>query len=122
MSEPMAWQELHEYLRPGETVEGIVFGVYGGWGDKTKPAYDEPTPPPVPLEQRGVVMSLADAEPFMRSWRFTGGFGGADCYPVHIWTSMRVIWVHEYDGSTRLASAPRHPTAGWPLFDGDTPT
>lgn len=105
-----AWKELHEYLRPGEVVEGIVFGEWADGG-----SHDELY---VPLDKRGVVLSLAEAEPFMQGWQFSGRFGGAECHPVHIWTTQRVLWVHEYDGSTRLASAPRHPRKAWPQFDG----
>ena len=118
-----AWQELHEQLEPGETVEAIVFGPWG-WGSAPcnggawEPGYREPLPPPVPFEKRGVLMTLAEAEPFMQSWKFRGGHGAAQCYAVRIWTGRRVLWITEYDGSTCFNSAPRNPVAHIPDMPG----
>lgn len=108
-----AWKELQDKLRPGETIEGIVFGAWG-WGsiapgDGFEPGYGEPEPPAVPVELRGKVLSPEDAEPYMQSWSFSGGYGAPDCYAVYIWTSERVFWVTQYDGATWLDSAPRNP-------------
>ena len=40
-----------------------------------------------------------------------GGFGGQDCHNFHAWTATRVLFVHEYDGSTYIISVPRNPQA-----------
>jgi hypothetical protein len=100
-----AYDELVSFLEEGEAVEAIVFGEFG-WGG----GYGEPAPQPVPKDKQGIIMSLEEARPMMQSWSFRGGFGAPDCYAVYAWTSSRVIWVHEYDGATRLSSAPRSPT------------
>ena len=113
-----AYTDLMEALEPGEVVESLVFGAWG-WGDPPdrdgafEPGFGEPKPPPVPVALRGRPMSLAEAEPFMQTWTFRGGFGSPDCYAVYVWTNRRVLWVHEYDGATGLASAPRNPIAEW---------
>jgi len=118
-----AWAELLGYLEPGETVESLVFGAWG-WGREPEDggpwelADDEPLPPPVPLDKRGVPLTLVDAGPMMLAWKFRGGYGAPTCYATWIWTDRRVIWVTQYDGSTRLSSMPRHPCNSMPYMPG----
>jgi len=118
-----AWAELLGYLEPGETVEALVFGAWG-WGSEPEPGcewepYDtEPSPPPVPFNKRGVPLSLVEAGPMMLAWKFRGGYGSPTCYATWIWTDRRVIWVTQYDGSTRLSSMPRHPCNSMPYMPG----
>lgn len=107
-----AYTDIQEYLRDEEIVEAIVFGKYGWSG------YDEPDIPPVPVDKRGVILSISEAEPFMQDWSFYGGYGAPDCYAVYIWTNLRVIWVTQYDGSTELDSAPRNPQNIMPDMPG----
>lgn len=112
-----AYNDLISYLDPGEVAEYIVFGPWG-WGDAPRaageswePGYSEPGDgnPPVPFSMRGKVLDFETARPFMDGWSFYGGYGAPDCYAVRIWTTRRVIWVTQYDGSTSLDSAPRNP-------------
>ena len=110
-----AYTELMESLHAGETVEAIVFGEWG-WGD----GYCEPKPPPIPTDKQGVLLTLEEAKPLMQEWQFDTGFGSPDCYPVYIWTSARVFWAAEYDGSTRLVSIPRAPEAIMPGMSGSS--
>jgi len=118
-----AVDDLREYLREGEVVEAIVFGPWG-WGsapidgEDWEPGFGEPSPPPVPFDKRGVVLTLDEAESYMESWSFYGGYGSPDCYATYIWTNQRVIWVIQYDGSTGLDSAPRHPRGDMPDMPG----
>lgn len=44
------------------------------------------------------------------NYDYSDGFGGQDCHDIWAWTETRVLFVHEYDGSTRIASAPRNPS------------
>jgi len=104
-----AWGELNDYLLEDETVEGIVFGDWGGWVTKETEAL-------VPLSQRYKVLSLEEAEPMMFGWSFYGGFGSPDCFPSVVWTDKRVISVVEYDGATGLSSFPRNPINHEPFF------
>lgn len=105
-----AYEELLAALEPGEEVRGIVFGNWGGTGyPAEKLAYCEPPDRPVPVDARGRVLSLEEARPYMVGWSFDGGHGTAECYATWVWTDRRVIWVHEYDGSTHLSWMPRHP-------------
>lgn len=98
-----AYNDLLVELEGDEEVEGIVFGEWG-WGN-----YGQPDPPLVPIEKQGIAMSLDEAIPLMEGWSFNGGFGAPDCYAAYIWTNKRVLWVTQYDGATRLDSAPRNP-------------
>lgn len=110
-----AWNDLMEFLEPGETVQALVFGEYG-WGGYSEE--DLPEGAGVPKDQQGRVLSPSVARPLMKGWSFNGGYGAPECYATYIWTADRVIWVTQYDGSTRLDSAPRHPAACIPDMPG----
>ncbi len=135
-----AYQELIDELGEGEEVEFIIFGAWG-WGHSPECrehedckqnvdlalqcssgawelAYGEPNPPPVPFDMRGVLLTLENAKPYMLTWKFSGGYGSPDCYATYIWTNFRVLFVSQYDGSTRLISAPRNPIRIIPEMPG----
>ncbi len=119
MSNKSAYEELKDFLAKGEKVEAVVFGGWGWCGDDiAEPGYGEPSPQPVPPDKRGVVLTLSRARPYMQTWSFYGGFGAPNCYAVRIWTNRRVIWVTQYDGSTRLDSALRNPEPCIPDMPG----
>lgn len=118
-----AYDELQAFLEDGGTVESLVFGAWG-WGygpadgGEWEPDSSEPMPIAIPLRMRGKLLALSQAEPLMRSWQFSGGYGGPDCYATYIWTDRRIIWVTQYDGSTGLDSAPRNPIECIPDMPG----
>ena len=97
-----AYDELASQLEPDEVVVKVVFGDWGWTG------YREPEPK-IPDNMRKRVLTLAEAEPFMQHWWFSGGYGSPDCYATYIWTNKRVFFVQTYDGSTDLVSVPRAP-------------
>jgi hypothetical protein len=107
-----ALKDLTKFLEDGEVVEALVFGTWG-WDN-----YNAPAPNPVPKERQGQLLTLDEASPMMEGWSFYGGFGSPSCPAVYIWTNQRVIWVTQYDGSTRLSSAPRNPMACDPQMPG----
>lgn len=119
-----AYQELLDELRPDETVEAIVFGAWGTClppeGDEAwelEDVFGEPGPsPPVPLDKRGVLLTLDEARPFMEGWSFLYGYNQA--YATTIWTNHRILFVVEYDGTTWLDSVPLVPAAGLPKMYG----
>lgn len=74
--------------------------------------------PRLPFEKRGVILSLDEAREYMSWWSFYGGHGAPTCYATYIWTNQRVLWVTQYDGSTRLNSAPRNPVGCFPDMPG----
>lgn len=108
----------------GEALEGIVFGAWG-WGmfplhedEAWEPGYLEPSPPPVPFDVRGRVLTTEEAAPLMEGWSLVGGFGAPNCYAVTAWTKSWVLWVTQYAGSTRITRAPRNPIAHHPSMRG----
>lgn len=107
-----AYEELLKFIEDDEVVEGIVFGEWG-WG-----GYGEPENASVPKDKMGVLLTLEQAKPMMMDWCFDGGYGAPDCYATYIWTNKHVIWVTQYDGSTTLDFAPRHPTNVMPSMPG----
>jgi len=113
-----AYEELIAYLDDDERVERIVFGKWGWGNGRDKLGFGEPDPPPVPFDQRGKLLTLDEARPYMEGWCFDGGYGAPECYATYIWTDRRVIWVSQYDGSTWLCSALRHPSHCWPDMSG----
>jgi hypothetical protein len=94
--------------RAGEAVLGVVFGDMG-WDED----YAAEHIPNYRAMLKGVVLSLADAMPWL-DYEFYDGFGGVNCQSVYIWTTTKVIFIHEYDGSTTIQSVPRNPTACMP--------
>lgn len=113
--EKNAADDLIGLLNKDEKLEAIVFGPWG-WGSTPREGenwelgYGEPKSPPVPFEHRGNLLSFEEAKPFMESWSFYGSFGAPACYAIYAWSNKRVFWVTQYDGSTGLCWAPRHPT------------
>ena len=118
-----AYTELMDSLEDGEIVECLVFGA---WGWESSPDGDEdwqtgcgePENSHVPFKLRGKQLTLEEATPFMQNWSFYGGYGAPDCYATYIWTNQRIFWVTQYDGSTSLDSAPRHPSDTMPNMPG----
>lgn len=108
-----AYIDLKAELRINEEVEGVVFGQYGwsGYGE-------DDCVNPIPKDKIGVLLTLEEARPLMQGWSFNGGFGSPECYATYVWTNQRVIWVTQYDGSTNLDSAPRHPMDCVPEMPG----
>ena len=111
-----AYLDLMEFLEPGETVLGIVFGEWG-WG-----GYGEERLPEgamgVPESLQGKLLSIEDARAMMQGWSYDCGYGAPECYATYAWTEKRVIWVTQYDGSTSLDSAPRNPVDCVPDMPG----
>lgn len=52
----------------------------------------------------------------MEGWSFRYGYKQA--YATTIWTSQRILFVVEYDGTTWLDSVPLTPAAGLPKMYG----
>lgn len=84
-----------------EPVEAVVFnGPLYSW--RSDP---DPRDAGIDFER---VYSWKEAQPLL-NYEYDAGYGGADCHFVNIWTPTRVIYIHEYDGSTTPSSEPRNP-------------
>ncbi len=92
-----------EEAAAGEPIDAVVIGTRGDhWLD------EEPQEPQA-------VLSWNEARPRL-NYEYDDGYGGADCHAIYAWTPSRVLFVHEYDGSTTVTSVPRNPEAGKPIF------
>jgi hypothetical protein len=81
-----------------EPILGVVIGASRtgySWDD------DEST------HKANVVLTWDEARPTL-DYTYHRGYGGANCHPVTVWTETKVLFVHEYDGSTGLHYLPRH--------------
>ena len=85
-----------------EPIEAVVIGDYCGYKDhyKTCPTDDR--------DAKGRILSWEEAAPVL-DYACDTGFGGAECHAIYAWTATRVLFVAEYDGSTRMISVPRNP-------------
>jgi len=70
---------------------------------------------PAPLT--GKPVPWADVRALL-DYEYDDGYGGADCHAVYAWTPTRVLFVHEYDGSTSIAAVPRNPSLIVPEYSG----
>lgn len=100
-----------EHAAGGEPILSAVIAPFGGWYG------DGPCPRDVGVPLKKVV-PWSEARPFL-DYQYDTGFGGADCHPVYAWTPTRVLFVHEYDGSTGVVSVPRNPTDCMPELSGE---
>jgi hypothetical protein len=41
-----------------------------------------------------------------------------DCPAIYAWSETRIFFISQYDGSTKLETIPRNPTAGTPTMPG----
>ena len=41
------------------------------------------------------------------NYEYDTGYGNQDCHDIFVWTATKVFFIHEYDGSTYIKSAPR---------------
>lgn len=121
-----AYTQLQEVAGGAENIEGIVLGAWG-WGSlpltKNEDGdyeyeWDEPDPP-IPAGFRGRVLTWEEATPFLQNWSCYGGYGAPNCYAFTLWTyDNRVLFITQYDGSTRINTVPRNPIDHTPHMPG----
>lgn len=120
-----AYAELQEAAGGAENIEGIVFGAWG-WGSlpltkdedgNDEYEWNEPAEY-IPADFRGRVLTWEEAEPFLKNWSCYGGYGSPDCYAITMWTTNHVVFITQYDGSTRINEVPRHPIDHTPHMPG----
>ena len=98
-----------EYMADGEHIEKVVLYRAGlaiscdpskDYGmDRYKGYADIPFGEPLTWEE---------ALPHIQS-KFYTGYGTQECPGVAAWTRNKVLYLHEYDGSTCIRSVPRNP-------------
>jgi hypothetical protein len=93
----------------GEDIEAVVIG-----NDLRKQKWMKRDWDPA-LEDFNKVLPWKEARKYL-DYQFDDSFGAAGCDPITAWTKSKVIFVSEYDGSTRIRSVPRHPTDHEPEY------
>ena len=88
----MTFAEELEALIGNELVEGVELLTGRGYNEKC------PTG----------ILTWEEARPHL-DYEYDSGFGSQDCHNIYIWTPTRVIYIHEYDGSTWPEAVPRNP-------------
>ena len=91
----------------GEPIEAVVIGPWPTSYETAKGA--------VPPDRINQVVPWDQASAWL-AYEYDDGFGGEDCHPILAWTATRVLFVHEYDGSTIVLSVPLLPSAVEPHF------
>lgn len=108
-ADPTLAQEIEEAAN-GEPIEAIVVGLRR---DGDPPWRDDPQPEEGDFPTPDVVLTWDEARPHL-DYTYDAGFGGQDCHSLYAWTASRVLFVAEYDGSTRVTWVHRNPTATTP--------
>ena len=90
----MTFAEELEALIGNELVEGVEL--------LTGRNYNDVSPYPTGI------LTWEEARPHL-DYEYDSGYGSQDCHNVYIWTPTRVIYIHEYDGSTWPETVPRNP-------------
>jgi hypothetical protein len=102
-----------EKAADGEPIEAIRIGSFGwAYNEPDEEAYgwDRSERTAIPPEKKNVLLSWEEARP-MLDYEYDSGFGASDCHNITAWTPSRVLYVHEYDGSTQVLWLERHPVA-----------
>ena len=109
---------IEESLASDETVIGVVIGEYGWGANWEQPGFGEEFAiNPIPWDKRRIVLTWAEARPLL-DYDFDAGYGSPGCHHIYIWTTQRVLFISQYDGSTTLESVPRDPVACRPEMPG----
>ena len=91
-----------------QDIEAIVIGNMGweyyGYEDKPTWIMDK-------------LLSWKEAEPCL-DYEYDDTYGAPDCQAITAWTKDYVLFVSQYDGSTRVERIPRNPIAYRPEMPG----
>lgn len=94
------WDEL-AWVAGDETIQAVLIEKPDEW--ETSDWSQR-----IPEDRCGVLLEATEASKLL-AYDYDDGYGGRDCHALYAYTPTRVIFLTEYDGSTRLSSVPRHP-------------
>jgi hypothetical protein len=104
-----------EQVAGGEPILAVVIGEFG-WGNGwDADGYGEKAP--IPWSKRGIPLLWSEARPLL-NYEYYTGHGAPSCHAIYAWTISQVIFVSQYDGSTRLVNIPRNPVPCHPEMPG----
>lgn len=97
-------QDIESVLSEGEEIESIVIldSLSCSWDKK------DPRDTPELLVSIGKILLWKDMRHLL-DYPYNDGFGSMDCHDIVAWTPTKVIYIHEYDGSTSINYIPRNP-------------
>lgn len=95
----------------GEAIESVVIGEMG-WGD-----YGNAGVPQYAEQRREELLTWDQAKP-MLDYDFDDSYGAPGCNAIYVWTTNRVLFISQYDGSTNIEWVPRNPLACKPSMPG----
>lgn len=102
--------EWFERKAGDEPIIACVIGDYGwGWADSEENVAVK--------DVKGKVVSWDEAKKYL-DYEFDNGYGGENCHAVFAWTENWMIFISQYDGSTRCNTIPRNPVDCIPHMPG----
>jgi hypothetical protein len=87
----------------GEPIEAINLGEENIYCYEGKDSRD------IPEDKLNKILSWEEGAKYL-DYTWNSGFGGSDCHFITAWTASKVIYIHEYDGSTTVVYVPRNST------------
>lgn len=100
-----ALDELLEELKPGETIEYVVFDKHTLSESRGPNGEDF-----IPEDLIGVRLSFEECKKYFYGWNIINDFyGEEEVVPFFAWTPKRLLFIGIYDGATWLESIPRNP-------------
>ena len=64
----------------------------------------------IDIKYKNIPLSWEAAAPLL-DYKYDAGFGLMDCHDILFWTTTKVFYIYEYDGSTRFQYELRNPPA-----------
>lgn len=99
----------------GEDIEAAAIGHYGWcYGHEDRDHNSGRCPPD---DVFGKPLPWDEAAPLL-DYTYDTGYGGPECHAVTVWTTDRVLFVTQYDGSTAVDAVPRNPVEAVPTMPG----
>ena len=92
-------------------IVAVVIGEmgWGDYGNENIPNYDK--------QPRGKVIEWEEAKQWL-NYDFDSGYGSPNCNAIYVWTTDKILFIVQYDGSTSMHSIQRNPIDCMPQMPG----
>lgn len=107
-------QDLERVARP-DIIETVLIESFGWGGCEDEPfegddglSYNESPEQHEACQFRGVPTPWEVIRPFL-DYEYHDGFGAPECHLLQAWTPNKILYIHEYDGSTTVCYLKRNP-------------
>lgn len=112
-------QDLEQAAAP-DIIETVLIEGFGWGGCEDGPqndgdpedglSYKETPEMHEACQFRGIPTSWEVIRPFL-DYEYDDGFGAPECHTLQAWTPNKILYIHEYDGSTTVCYVQRNPIA-----------